>query len=503
MNMKRLNRVVVFLLLLLGFAAAMQSSLEAQTRPPREVLRQLAEQIKEKIATTRQILSEFPNERARQLLDQAMENFREAEAFYNREEYSQAKAKFDAAIRLLDQALGLALDNTLKRLSSRLNDLMRQAENEVIGKGNREAERVLQNAKSEQRRAEEAVQRGTYAHAIERYNLAISLAQKAIDLARVVDLGHDRFYALAERVKDAVETCDNAQARTIYDLALKNYRRAEEALSQGNRPMAEQMYNGAIRLLLRALDLCTSGSYTTDERILRNEVATVRELINSARGQMQTRDDPRSRALMQRTEEQLRRAESAIEQGQYTIARTQLGLVRNLMERVLRSGMSPAGTEAQRTESELDLLRDDLQRFQQQHPSIDSETRELLQYAEQAATRAQQDFAEGRHRAAIQQILIGQRLLSRAENNLQGTRQGISRNIAEAKINRLRELLREAEAALTDRNTPFSDRLLNDAKNLLIQANAKLAEQRYYLAGELADIGTEMLMTALRAAQAR
>lgn len=471
----------------------------------RNAIQHELEMLKQRIEALKEILHSFPNKNASDLLLQAESLGRKALTAFNNQNFTRAKQHIALANRLINEAMKLAMDNSVQRLKNRLEELMHRAENQVIGSGNREAERLVQEAKKSQFAAHSAQGQGQFARAVELYRQAILLLEKALKMAALtttgpaVDLTHQekaRFEALAERALEAVRASKNQAAMNTYELALRQAKNAEHAWRAGNRELALKLYNAAFRLMLRALDQASTHS-AGNEEYLRNELATVQELMRNAQDQLVDVKAPRARFLLRRAEENVHKARRALNRKNVANARLFLNMARGFLRQLFRLAQQDRPDRDERLAEELASLQSDIVQMRGRAGNAE-QPGELLNFAESAARRAEKNYRRGLHQLAIQQILIAQRFLSRAERELAPQTSTVSVDMATKRMNRLQQMLGEIQDLTPGRPGAQGAELVREAQRLLRQARQNLRAGKARLAFEMADIGIELLRKAIR-----
>lgn len=481
-------------------------------QPPQTGLQQMVkselQRLRHKISTANQVLRAYKNSEAEKLVRQAETLAKRAYDLFQRRRFRNAQQTIMQAHQLLNQAMQLALRNPLRRLINRLQLLFRQAESLVIGSGNNEAVRLLNRARDHHRRAEHLRRNGDYFQALDQYRLAIKYVENALNRVRsrdqtsldvrpdLSDTERSRFEALAERVHEAVRSSQNANARTIYEQALRQARKAMDAYHSGHRQMARTLFNGAYRLLLRALDMASKQN-NLHPQYLRSELATLHEMLRQVESSPQAAADSQFKNLVQRVRQNLRRAQIAIDEDRLRAAQSYLKLSRTLLSRLMRGYPKNTPDHARRVSEALTNLKFDLQQAERRVEQSDNEqARELLRFARQAARRAQRSYENGRTSLALQQVLVAQRFLTRIDAVIAPNRPRLDRQGVELRIERLRQMIQDIENdyELTD----VTRNLLRQAKEMQAQAEKELAQGRRLVAFELADIGIELLKKAVR-----
>lgn len=503
-------RLTILLVVALSAGGRDVALSQVQPQPSMEqMVRQDLQRLRQRIESAREILRAYDHAKAQELLKQAESMAQNAHHLYQQHRFREARTQIQMAFRLIDQAIRMALEGPIKRYANQLESLMRMAESTVLGSGNREAERLVQEAKKHQQAAARALKNGEYAQAVEAYWMAIQTLERAIKMVhsgmaprstrdtQPTDMPHtlwSRFEDLALRVHDTLQQSDNPQARTIYEQAIRQARKAEAAYRGGNQVLAENLLNGAYRLLLRALDMASSENRVS-ETFLRQEMHTLELLLGRA-GEL-----PRSQAseaLLVRARELYRKAQEAMAGGQFEAAQGYLKLCRGMLMRILREQPATGPQQAQRVTAELQAIRRQLENVA---TSMRDERRSDLQMlfgqARRAADQAEAELQQGDSDAALQHILVAQRLLDRLSGLLTGQPPQVSRQRAVQKVAALRDMIQRLESDLEPAELRVRP-LLEQARELLDLADQQLQQNHVLLAFELADVGIDLLKRAAR-----
>ncbi|MDZ7377751.1 MAG: hypothetical protein ONB06_00265, partial [candidate division KSB1 bacterium] len=127
------------------------------------------DQLDRQLRTAEELLAGNDDPTLRGMLEQAKQMRERAASEMRAGRHGQASTYIAAARRLLDQLTARLLHSPVQQLGERLEDLLRQAEQVVPGSGNSEAERLLAQARRQQRRAIEAQRQQRYQAAAEYY----------------------------------------------------------------------------------------------------------------------------------------------------------------------------------------------------------------------------------------------------------------------------------------------------------------------------------------------
>jgi hypothetical protein len=419
----------------------------------------------------------------------------------------------------VETAIKLAIDVLLGSLSRQRNnfgELMRRAEQTVIGSGNRQAERLVYQARRQQTDAEKAAAQRNPCVALVLYDRATKHLVEALGLVQgrrpdpevtpesAITREKERYDNIATRVREAVETSRNSAARPVFEQAQKQARAAEEAFRKGELVLAQQLYRGAVRLLLRAIDLAMVGQKLQDYG--RNEIALLQDLIQTAEQEAKDNMTPREALLLARARILVSEAEAAIERKQAQEAKWRIELARNLIDKVMRKAGRGLGSQenlAQRYDEALQELARDIEEVRAKAREANQpEALQLVELAAVAYQAAENAGAKGsanplqKLRLAFQMIRAAQYFLLRAEtlmresstappsreavalllaqleNSIQELRQAFGRDDPEAcqaVAVQATELSKRAQAALERGATRLAIAIAEVAKDLVEQ----------------------------------
>jgi hypothetical protein len=486
-------------------------------RPDLPMVRRELERLDRLLETARQVVSAFENREARELILRAEALRKEAETHLSPvrprdEELLKALMLIRQAIDLTERAIKLGLEGPLTRLRNTVDDLMRRAEYAVIGSCNPEAERLLGEAKKNRAAAESVMNTQAPRRVFELYQISKTLTERALSLvegrgsnvATTVNRAKERFSHLDARAREAIETSKNPAALQVYQQAIKQARAAEEALQQCKLLIAQQLYFGATRLLLRAIDLALGGQNIPENA--RKEVALVQDLIEAADEETKDRADARSQVLLERARTLVREAEAAVEQKQYREVRWRIELARNFVDKAMRGrGQTSESTQSfeQRCDEMLQQLTQDIQEVgAKAREANQAEALQLVelatrahQAAENACRQGQQTKKLRHYRIAFQLIRTAHHFLLRAESLLRDT-SAIStpaREEVAQKLTQLDNALQEMSQAATEGGSELDQLFVQRAVELRDRARAALASGQLHVAAETIAVAFELI----------
>ncbi len=482
-------RKIPWLLLLLVVTVAVLLPRASFAQHPRE-LRALLQRLDSELQTAERALALIPNQALKAELERARRLREEARAAIQARRYNVASAKAKEALRLLDDIRSKLLSGPVQKVVQRYQDLLRQAELLVPGSGDKEAERLLNNAKKAAREAKQLATRGLFEKSASKYREAIFLLQTCLQRAkkrtRVQDqvrAARQRLETLRQRLSSAPQSVRrDARSRVLIRQAQDEVQRATKAEGEERWGVALEHYNRAIRLLYRVLDQTGPSA----ERALQE----LDQLLRSRENVLS--QNRANRLLWQRAENLRNEAWQALQSGKPGVAAKKALLARRLLE---SAGLRPG----EGTRGRAEIIRRELERYQSMVAQLrrgpeknDPVGRQLLREADRQARLAQRSLENGRTRLASRHLLVGYRLLEilrsgAPQSNVSADRvrqeveelkslvQQIVQKKGEQPFTRTAvRLLNEADRALQEGRVGAATRLVEAARALL--GNAGVAE---------------------------
>lgn len=503
-------------LLLLAFAA---ENAMAQ-RPAATEARAERERLKRLIETAHEVLTAYPNAQAQQLLLKAETLTKEIDQKLAAGNFALALAQTREAIGLVEKVIKLALESPLLRLRNRLLELAQRAETEVLGSGNREAIRLAQEARKNQLLGEQAAMRMQPLQAAQHFQAAITLLERALKLtgrnpgsdlnpAEAVQRAREYYLDLLKQLEERLPECGNPAARRLMDQIKKQMQFAEDALRQGDYVRAQSFYNNAVRLLLRALDLCAAREVAQNAEALKAELAALREQLAAAEESRKggaASNEPRLRALLDWARRLLLEAEDDIAANRLQSAQRRLQRARLLIERVLNHKAEARVDHQAQCDAALEQLAADIEELSDELAAANNaEAKNLLELARKVRLEAEKICGRKPHTlqslAAFRALLrLAHQFLLQAETLLQEAPQGGAQD-QEALRQRLQQLdatLAEVRSNAGGEQKGLAKVLIDQAVDLRDRSQAAFQKRQFYLSAEYCNLSFDLLREALK-----
>ncbi|MFQ5771308.1 MAG: hypothetical protein ACE5HX_12270, partial [bacterium] len=442
------------------------------------------EKLNVELAFAKELVGSFNNKQAQQLVNRAEQLRNEAVRAFKNHNFVVSGNKVKIAFSLLEQAVTITLDGPVRRWRSRLEELLRRADYEILGSQHKEAERILRNAKLNQEAAEKALRNKNVSKALEHYRVAVTLAERALDLVKNSNLStrdkileaQRKFEILRGRAQDLVEKSSNVRAKQIFAQAIKLSISAQEAIQNRNYQLANKLYNQGVLLLLRAMDLTKGQSLAAVNQVDR-ALIRLRELIDNSREIIQRTKRPRAKLLFERARKFANEAELAVNNGHSYKALWKIELAENMLKRARRIAENRSGPNIslkisqEITNTKLDIS--DVRRRVSVNSPKDAEV--LISMSQFAINKAEQAVTAGFERFALEAVLAAQRFLTKAERLLQAQESSvISKDRIQIRLNQLDAAIAESESRIDRSKQDWNRRLLQGAKDIRQIAVASL-----------------------------
>ena len=491
-----MNKIIVTALTLFVVMNTIPATFAQNQRPPEWHLNQFNQRYK----FAEELVAINNNQALLSLLQQARQLRDEAANAFAKGQKQLALTKLTTASRLIDQIIRTALRDPLQRMRDRLNELLQQAEQFVVGSGNMEAERLLRDAKNQKAKAVQAVLQQRYQAGLEHYRVATYLAQRAIDLVEGtitnleerVTQERERYLELLTKAQDVVNSSRNPLAKKVLNQAIRQGLGIRNALNRKDYALALDLYYSSTRLLLRAINIAEGQNLSVEEQA-KEEVDRINDLIAYIEGQMQYNEDITSGILLRNAKDLHLRAQSDLRGGRYQGALQNVELAEGIIRRLARRLARPSAGLTERVQLELERLQTDLNAAMESNRAGENETAlVLLEEAQKLYQRANSAFLRGQNLLSLELILVANKLLLASDRHLETVSEPeIEVAAIRLKLQRLDTVLDEMNKEIGQNSGPAYE-LLDQTKILRFSANEALQSGKYVLADNLIQIAIDL-----------
>jgi len=438
----------------------------------------------QQIGIAKDLIRLFPDAKAEDLLRQAVGLREEAVALLASRRVVQATAKIAVALGLVERAINFLSQTPMDRIREQVDELIRRAEQLMPGSGEKQAERLLRQAKENVQTANRAARASNFRKAVEHFRVAKFLAERCLNLVDRPEgnlqerllTERRRFEELLQRAVQAASTCQNQNAGKLVLQARKQAHGIEQSLNRGDLRLALNLYYNTTRLLLRAIDICEGRESSSREQAI-EEIELLNDMIDTARGGDGQAADRRSVIILEKATRLQNQAQEAVERENFELALVKVELARNLISRLWEI---PHTSYQERAEQELSRLQAEIEKLRNEQSSAGSEkAKSLLRAAAMSANDAERYLAHGRIRLALEAILAGNRFIAALQSaHLSG--KAVNEQILSDGIARLTDELSQLSslADLSEENLDIveaAQQMLNRAQQSMAQGNPELA----------------------------
>ncbi|MCP4573065.1 MAG: hypothetical protein GY838_11980 [bacterium] len=243
---------------------------------------------------------------------------------------------------------------------------------------------------------------------------AVKLGREAMSLQERLRVRTERFRELHRQLVDRARNGGNEEALGLLQRSERQAGRAREQHLQGDVRMAWQMLERAEELTLRAARLLAES---TDPERLEAELDRVAELIDQARGQLDTGSANQARRRLNEAEEALEKAHRHLDQGEPGRALQMATLARRLARGAF--GTSVAAPSPEALERQLERFDARVDRLDEALRETDNErARHLFGEANEHRRRASAAGDQGDVDAGLRQIRAAHDLLNQIKRML-------------------------------------------------------------------------------------
>jgi len=472
----------------------------------------------EKLRYAEEIVTAYGGKAALDYLRQAKEMRTTALNLFHSPMPLRAAAFIKKAFFFLDLAIRTTLAKSGHRMAEQLEELIKQAEQAVVGCNNKEAERLLFQAKKNQERGLHILGQTRIEKGLEHIRLAYFLAEKVLKLCkkRKLDIEDnvldekEQFERLLERAQEAVEKTNNPQARDRIEKALNQAEQADKALLKRDFKRALEHYHNATRLLWRGIELAKSTE-TSSENLIAEKIQKELDLLDAAIEELSGRvstaeDNQRAQFLYQRSLKLREEAQLAFSAGRLLIAQKKINMAQNAIGRALgflrQTDFSDSNLES-RAETELQLLKDEIdQQKQDDEIKNSSEAMRLLELAEHNLQLAEQTFKAKNYHLGFERIFVARQLVFWTEKTItSAVTASINLELVQSNLNSFDEQFEQQAQTIEASAVQIAITLLRQAQNFREKAEQALKNNQLNLAQAFIETSLQLLQRSKRLSQ--
>lgn len=392
-----------------------------------------------------------------------------------------AAQKLNRARRMLDELRAQIVRGPVQNYVDRYRDLLRRVEGQAAQLGDKEVDRLLNQARNRGREAEKLARQGDFPGAAEAYRSAIFLLETALKrtqrgtrLRERIQAAEDRYRALVDRLRAQPPT---PMGQKLLGEAQKHASKAKQAAAKAQWQVAMDHYNSALRLVYRALEARSPNV----ERQLHELDRLIEQRAEALRGERG------ASLLLERVKRLRQEAWRDLRQGRPGQAVRKIEISRRLLERVSLGARKGREGRLQDLRRELDELRQLVSTL-----GTNAAASDVLNAVQFLLNSVEQDLNADRLGPASRKLLLCYRLIGQAQvgrgagepqsltgmreklENLQGRFDSMrQKNPTDPIWNVVQDLLSKAERALKRGDVRRAHRLMKAASSMLALAEEK------------------------------
>ena len=471
---------------------SLQLAAQTQLQPQ---LTSSVNRVEEQIKLAQNLVQAFPNKQAITYINQAKRLVREAtNSPVDKSNAAMKQQQLSMAHKYAQQAVNLLSTIPAKRIRNDVEELIRQAEQIVPGKLNKNAERLLNRAKSNQQQANQALTNGDYLKATEHLRIAQFLVERSMTLVsdqkgninEQLLIEKNRFNDLLQKARRSVATCQNPNAKKLLSEANKQRRNIAQAANNRNYKFALNLYYNASRLLLRAIEIC-QGRRIPQVEIALEELELFKDTLSSVQQNADKTQTAKQKMILRRAENLHEQARQSYQKRHYTITIRKLQIANNILRRIFDE--EPSQTLANRAGNELSRLKFEIEKIEDNNNFLSKRGHKaLLRAAKKSVADAERFLKLGRIRLALDSILAGNRFLTALES-----RQRREANISEQDLKIRLDRLNEEIEQINENQGERDQEIISAAQKMLSRANEAAENGHFELANEYIKTGFDLV----------
>jgi len=498
------KREIAFLLLVWVLFWAV--GVKAQQQPPHATPmphQNAYAQLQEQVNFLRNVAKQFPDPQLLQLLDQIDQHMAAARQAAQAGKSRRASQELKIAQNLTRTAMKLVMTGPVARLREQLDERIRQAEQAIHVHFNPEAQRLLQQAKTTRRKAELAYNRHHVQKAMEFYRMAMYQVNKALQMVTgtggpglVSALNEEKatYEDLRRRAQHLISMAHRpGMSQELYQQAIQQQRRAEEALSRGNLQQAVELYRWASRLLIRVIDMSGTSESNWKQRAA-EELEKTRELLRSVNQAFSTQMMPQVRQLLQQATRVFLDAQAAFARQEYPQVVKKAELSRRLLNRIGQLQRPAKPGAAGSLSRDRQVLQDLISQLRRNGAEKNQEATQLLNLAELYISQSAQAEKVGRGTLASARLFVAARLTNMARNLLTTPPTPQAQQVpAEQWISRFQDRLRQMQSRREISRDPTVQVWFSLAQELDSKVQSALRKGQKEVAARYSQMGLQLL----------
>ena len=339
-NIMQIKLTKIFFLALFFATLAFAGNSAAQNMGSSH-FQQMLNELDQKIATMEKLASQFPNTQLTQKIQTVKQHRRKALQFRREKRYRAANQELRLALELCNSLIKHSLGGAARNYQANLDEMIRRAEMMLHQRYNADADRLLKRARQVRTDAASAFQRGNFNKAGDLYKVEKSLLENCLKILdrnmpeKYAGLQTERenFRELKTQAEKCLQRSRVSLAVNLYNQAIGQSRKAEQAFKKGNLKQANLYYQWSVRFLLRVINLSETGNYAVSEQA-KDDLQLTDQIYQATVTEYSTRADKITEKIFEQVRKLLFDARTDFNQRKYASAIQKSDVARKILTRI-------------------------------------------------------------------------------------------------------------------------------------------------------------------------
>lgn len=411
-NFLRLGNIL-FLLMLLGLFFA--PTAQAQGRRPNN-FQQMLQELDQKITTLERISSQFHNQQLTQSIQAIKSHRQKALEFSGKKQHRLAEQELKLAINLSNTLLKNSTNAIAQNYQAPLEEMRRQAANQIHQHFNAEADRLLKRAQQIHKDAVNAFKAGSYSKASELYKVEKSLLKNCLKILgqstpekyASLQSKRENFLELKHHAEKSLRSSRATLATSLYNQAIDQARKGDQAMKKGDLKKANLYYQWSTRLLLRVINL-TEGKGGTLSQQARDNLQLTQQVYSGTVREFSTQMNPMNHKLLQQVQKLLTDARIDFNQQKYSSAIEKADVARKILSRLQSNPIRKNESYQLQLAENSRALRQTLEKMKK-NVDLNGAGESLLKLSEEFLNKSQREIANQNYKSSAAYLLLANRL---------------------------------------------------------------------------------------------
>ena len=490
---------IIFLIIILFCVASVPAKSYAQNTGANH-LQSMLQELDQKIASLEKIAAQFNNAQLKQGIQTIKAHRRKAVAFSRKKQYRLAEQELKIALRLSNTFLKKSVDAIVKNYQAPLEEMRRRAENQIHMHYNSDADRLLKKAKEVRQNAIRALQNGNFSKASDLYKVEKSLLENCMKILEQnapekyasFQSERENFLELKNQAEKSVQRSRTSLTTSLYNQAIEQARKADEALKKGNLKKANLYYQWSTRLLLRVINLTEGGNYSLSQQA-KDNLNLTQQVYEGTIREYSGKTNLMAKKLLNQAKNLLMDAHVDFNQQKYSSAIQKTDVARKILLRLQSNPIQKNENYRQQLEENIRNLEQTLRTIRSNGRGSQAEET-LLALANDFLSKSRNELSKQNYQSSAANLLIANRLtlqLQRIANQSIAT-STFSEDTVLEKYNRLKTKVQQLSANNFDRSR-MKQIYYNILQNFLQKIKLAIQKKQWNQANQYISVAETLL----------